>query len=346
MRFTAVHATEKHPLTWNNTMGHSTLFLIAAGVLLAAGCSPSRSPSNDKPLPAVGTSAAVGKSSNSGTLPDVAAAVNAANAATVAAFNKADAAGLASQFAPSGELVDENGGVHSGRQAIRELFTKFFERFPKAQLALEAESVRAIDDDLAIEEGVRLVTAGEGTNAARVRYMAVREKEGGEWLIASYREFADDPPPSAQEMLGQLGWLVGEWVDESPEGRTTISYRWSEDGSYLLGDYNLSVGGQPTSKSQQRIGWDAVELTLRSWTFDSDGGFSEGEWTPDDGGWVVKSVATLPDGTTGSATLTLSPTDADHVTILGTDRVVAGQVEPDFKLMIARKPPRPDAEGR
>jgi hypothetical protein len=206
--------------------------------------------------------------------------------------------------------------------------------------------VRVIDDDLAIEEGVRLVTADEGATAARVRYTAVREKDGNEWLIASYREFADDPPPSAQEMLGQLGWLVGEWVDESPEGRTTISYRWSEDGSYLLGDYNLSVGGQPTSKSQQRIGWDAVELTLRSWTFDSDGGFSEGEWTPDDSGWVVKSAATLPDGTTGSATLTLSPTDADHVTIVGTDRVVAGAVEPDFKLMIARKPPRPDAEDR
>ena len=32
-------------------MGRSTLFLIAAGVLLAAGCSPSQSPSKDKPLP-------------------------------------------------------------------------------------------------------------------------------------------------------------------------------------------------------------------------------------------------------------------------------------------------------
>ncbi len=313
-------------------MHRPTRCLISAALLLAAGCSPMPS-SADEPPSTVKS-------------PEVVKAVNAANAATITAFNKADAAGVAAQFAASGELVDENGGVHSGRQSIREAFAKFFERFPKAQLSMEAESVRAIDDDLAIEEGVRLVTADEGATAARVRYTVVREKDGGDWLIASYREFADDPPPSAQEMLAQLGWLVGEWVDESPEGRTTISYRWSDDGSYLLGDYNLSVGGQPTSTSQQRIGWDPVELTLRSWTFDSDGGFSEGEWTPDDAGWVVKSVATLPDGTTGSATLTLSPTDADHVTILGTDRVVAGAVEPDFKLMIARKPPRPDAESR
>jgi len=307
-------------------MGRAMNLAMVGGVFLSAACMGVDGPAEQPPA--------------------VIEAVNTANAATVAAFNKGDAAGIAAQFAETGELVDENGGVHSGRAAIRDIFTKFFERFPKAQLAMQAESIRAIDDDLAIEEGVRLVTADEGASAAQVRYMAVREKDGGDWLIASYREFADDPPPAAREMLAQLDWLVGEWVDESPEGRTTITYRWSDDGSYLLGEYNLSVGGQPTSTSQQRIGWDPVELTLRSWTFDSDGGFSEGEWTPDDAGWVVKSVATLPDGTTGSATLTLSPSDEDHVTIVGNDRVVAGVVEPDFKLLIARKPPRPEAEGR
>lgn len=274
---------------------------------------------------------------------DFEAAIVAANAATIEAFNLGDAARLAAQFAENGELVDEDGGIHAGRSAIREGFAKFFEKFPKAKLLMETEQVRRIDDDLAIEEGVRLVTSGEDGAAAQVRYVSIREKDGGDWLIASYREFADDPPPSAQEMLGQLAWLVGEWVDESPEGRTVINYRWSDDGSYLLGDYNLSVGGQPTSTSQQRIGWDPVEMTLRSWTFDSDGGFSEGKWTPGETAWVVKSAATMPDGTTGSATLSLTPTDADHFTIEGTDRVVAGQIQPDFKLVISRKPPRPEA---
>ena len=142
-------------------------------------------------------------------------------------------------------------------------------------------------------------------------------------------------------MLASLEWLVGEWLDESPEGNTRISYQWSDDGNFLVGDYNLSVAGQPAAKSVQRIGWDPVEGRLRSWTFDSDGGFSEGEWMATDDGWLVKSEATLPDGSVGSATVMITPTDADHFTVESTDRIVAGAEEPDFKLVIARKPPAP-----
>lgn len=88
-----------------------------------------------------------------------------------------------------------------------------------------------------------------------------------------------------------------------------------------------------------------MALTLRSWTFDSDGGFGEGTWTPTEAGWLVKSVATLPDGSTGSATLSLAPASEDQVVIRGFDRVVAGMNEPDFELRIARRQPRPDALG-
>lgn len=272
-------------------------------------------------------------------------ALELAHGAAVTTFNAHDPAAIAGLFTESGELIDENGDVYSGRNAIREVFSRFFEAFPNSQLLMEVEDVRRIDDDLAIEEGVRLVLVDEGETAAQVRFVAVRTKEGETWPIASYREFADDPLPTAREMVEQLDWMVGEWIDESPEGRTQISYRWSDDGNYLLGEFNLAVGGLDAGKSTQRIGWDPVDLTLRSWTFDSDGGFSEGVWTPDDEGWVVRSFATLPDGSTGSATLTFSTADVDHVTITGEDRFVAGESEPDFTITIARRQPRPDDEA-
>jgi uncharacterized protein (TIGR02246 family) len=273
--------------------------------------------------------------------PAFVAAIESAHEAVVETFNAHDPAGIAGLFTPSGELIDENGGVHAGRDAIRDAFATFFEAFPNARLLMEVEDVRRIDDDLAIEEGVRLVLVDEGETAAQVRFVAVRTKEGDTWPIASYREFADDPPPTAREMVEQLEWMVGEWIDESPEGRTQISYRWSDDGNYLLGEFNLAVGGLQTGRSTQRIGWDPVDLTIRSWTFDSDGGFSEGIWTPDDEGWVVRSFATLPDGSTGTATLTFAMPDDDHVMISGEDRFVAGEPEPDFSLTIARRQPRP-----
>jgi hypothetical protein len=99
------------------------------------------------------------------------------------------------------------------------------------------------------------------------------------------------------------------------------------------------------STSTQRIGWDPVEGTIRSWTFDSDGGFSHGEWTPLENGWVAKTEATMPDGTTASATVLLAIQDADHFVVRSTDRIVAGAEEPDFELVIARKPPQPGAKA-
>jgi uncharacterized protein (TIGR02246 family) len=262
---------------------------------------------------------------------------------TVKAFNAADAAGLAAAFLDAGELVDEDGNVYAGRPQIAALFKKFFERFPQAVLELEVTGSRPIGEGLAIEEGVRRITADAGAAAAQMRYVAVRLKQGDRWPIVSYREFADDPPPTPREMLAAVDWLVGDWVDESEDGRTAISYRWSEDGNFLIGEYNLTIGGRSVGKSTQRIGWDPVEGELRSWTFDSDGGFAEGEWAVTADGWIVKSEATMPDGTTGSATVTMTMKDADHFVVESTDRIVAGVEEPDFRLVVARKPPPPAA---
>jgi uncharacterized protein (TIGR02246 family) len=275
---------------------------------------------------------------------DMAAVVKAVAAeadATVKAFNAGDAATLAGMFIDDAELVDENGTVTETRGEIEALFKRFFERFPKATIEMEVTDARLLGDEVVIEEGVRRITADAAAAAAQVRYVAVRTKDGDRWPLVSYREFADDPIPTAAEMLGSLEWLVGEWVDESPEGNTRIAYSWSDDGNFLVGEYNLSVAGQPASRSTQRIGWDPVEGCLRSWTFDSDGGFSEGEWMATDDGWLVKSEATLPDGTIGSATITIQPTDGDHFVVESSDRVIGGEEEPDFKLTIARKPPAP-----
>ena len=275
--------------------------------------------------------------------PVIEAAMRAEAEATVKAFNAADAAALANAFLEAGELVDEDGNVYTGRAEIAGLFQKFFARFPQAVLEMEVSGARPIGESLAVEEGVRRITADAGAAAAQMRYVAVRMKQGDRWPVVSYREFADDPLPTPPEMLSAVEWLVGDWVDESDEGRTTISYRWSEDGNFIIGEYNLTIGGKSAGKSTQRIGWDPVEGELRSWTFDSDGGFAEGEWAADGAGWIIKSEATMPNGSTGSATVMITPKDQDHFVVESTDRIVGGSPEPDFKLVVARKPPAPAA---
>jgi hypothetical protein len=89
------------------------------------------------------------------------------------------------------------------------------------------------------------------------------------------------------------------------------------------------------------LGWDPVQLKIRSWTFDSDGGFSEGTWTATDEGWIVKSTATLPNGQTGSATLTISVKDDDQISVKSFDRIIGDVVEEPFEITITRRPPEP-----
>jgi len=260
--------------------------------------------------------------------------------ATIKAFNAGDAAALGGMFLETGELVDEAGTVHTGKAAITEVFSGFFGKFPQATLEMLVDSARPIGDALAVEEGQRRITTADG-ESAQVRYVAVRSKQGDRWQIASYREFTDDPLPTPREVLQGASWIVGDWVDESPEGRTEISFRWSDDGNFLIGDYTMSAAGAGESKSTQRIGWDPVSGQVRSWTFDDDGGFTEGRWVRTDEGWMVMSEATMPDGTAGSATLLITVKDADHLVVRGTDRFIGDVEEPDFEMTIARKPPQP-----
>jgi uncharacterized protein (TIGR02246 family) len=269
------------------------------------------------------------------------AAIRAAAEAFAVDFNAGNAAGVVARFLPRGELVDEQGRVYQGREELQELFTRYFAEFPGTKLALEIESVRLLGENLAIEEGTRYLSAKDGVNA-RVRYVTVGAKSDGQWLIASTREFYDETQTPG-EQLATLEWLVGEWVSENDDAAVEISYRWDEVENFIVGDFQSTRGGEVVMKSTQRIGWDSQAEKIRSWVFDADGGFAEGDWTAVEGGWVIRSVATQPDGTTGSATVYVTPNGRDQFTMKGTDRIVAdGQVD-DFEVTVTRAPPTPRA---
>jgi len=261
--------------------------------------------------------------------------------AVVKAFNAGSADELVGWFVAKGELVDEEGNVYQGKQELTEAFKKFFTTFPGAKLTMTVDSVRSLGENLAIEEGVRVIAAGKDLEGrAQLRYVAVRTKAAdGRWMFASLREFNDDPQPTPNEQLQSLAWLVGDWVNEGSDAKVHISYRWSEDKNYLLGEYQIESRGKASMKSSQRLGWDPLAGRVRSWLFDADGGFSEGAWTATDDGWLVKSQSVNPDGSAGSATLMFARLGADRFSIKGMHRIVGEVHEPDFEVLVARRPP-------
>src|SRR5205823_8230925 len=94
----------------------------------------------------------------------------------------------------------------------------------------------------------------------------------------------------------------------------------------------VSIGG-----GASWIGWDPTAKTVRSWLFESTGGFGQGTWTKDGAKWTIKSSAVLPDGKKAASTNTVARVDADTITWAVTDRTLDGKPLPDIKEVRMRR---------
>jgi len=257
------------------------------------------------------------------------------------AYNAGDAKAIASLFVADGEIVSEEGESTRGREGIEQVFAGIFKEHPKTHMDLAIGSIRFIGPDTAIEDGMATVTNGPDEPAQRSPYTVVHTGHDGKWLTASARDLPDDTP-TPEEQLKQLQWMIGEWVDESPEALVITSYRWTDNQCYILSEFKMQVGGRPVMTGTQRIGWDPLSKNIRSWVFDSEGGFGEGIWTREGNHWIVKMTGVTRDGKIGSATNIITRVSKDRMTWQQRDRIVGGEKTPDIeKVPITRKPPPP-----
>lgn len=277
---------------------------------------------------------------NAGAASDV-AAIRAAVDSYVAAYNRRDAKAVAAHWSESGQWVSPSGERIEGNAAIQREMETLFAENPDQKLEVIDPTIRLISPDVAMEEGkVRVSQPGEAPEDST--YVAIHAKKNGQWKLESVRETTvPDVQPHLQ--LKQLEWLVGEWVDESPDAVVEHRCRWSDDRHFLLGQFVVQWQGQPAMKGDLRIGWDPLRRQIRSWIFDSEGGFAEGLWTKVGERWVVKMTGVRPDGTTASATNSYEPLRKDQYQYTSVDRIVGGQAEPDQSVRIVRKPPEPKA---
>jgi uncharacterized protein (TIGR02246 family) len=248
---------------------------------------------------------------------------------------KADEA--VAMFLVKGELVDEQGTVYQGQAEIKELLTAFFAKFPGTKMQNEIESIRVLGT-IAIQEGRRITTAKDGS-VSTMRYTAVLAKTDQGWRIASLRDIGDEALPTPGELLMPLSWLIGDWINEGSDARVKLSYRWSEDKNFILGEISVTRNDKIVMKSSQRIGWDASLGTPRSWTFDSDGGFTESTWTQVQDMWIVRASAVMPEGLTGSAILKITNGEAGRYVMTGTNRIIGDALDDDFEITVVKLPP-------
>src|SRR5262245_17332458 len=241
----------------------------------------------------------------------------------VEAFHNGDARGLAALWVPDGDYTPQTGRALKGREAIEEAFNDFFDEHKGLKLRVNSDSLRFLTPDVAVEDGTTEVIPPDGGPPSRARYTIVHVKKDGGWLLGSVRDAAFAPATNYEDLRG-LEWAVGEWADEkSDSGEVArVSFAWAENQNFLVSEYATAFKNLTLAGGTQWIGWDPLGKRIRSWTFDSDGGFGEGAWTRDGDRWTIKTTSVLRDGKKVSATNVVTRVDADTITWQSTDRTV------------------------
>ena len=255
----------------------------------------------------------------------------------VAAFNAKDAKALAAHWSPDGVYIDRTSGQRiTGRDALQKQFQEAFETQKDGRLDVKVESLEFVSPSVAIEQGAATITTPDSAPIVS-SYSAVHVKHDDKWRIDRVSEQEIVSPPAHYEKLRELEWMIGDWVDQAGEGVVTTECHWARNKNFILRSFTVSVGMAIDMGGMQIIGWDPARKQIRSWVFDSDGGFNEGSWQKIDGQWTVQTTATLPDGRRASSTSVMRPLDENSFAWQQVNRVVDGELLPNSdEIVIVR----------
>ena len=247
----------------------------------------------------------------------------------VAAYNKGDAKAVASFFAEDAEYIDADGQLTKGRDEIEKLLATAFQDNPGAKLDIAVDEVRQITPDVVISGGVATVTPENGA-AEATRYELIRVKKGDQWQISHLTE-TSAPAPDAYSQLQALEWLVGTWQDKTGDQTIETKIKWAGSKNFLTRSFKGQGSEQDETDGWEIIGWDPDRQQIRSWIFDSEGGFGESIWSNDGERWLIKASNTLPDGGHSTADNIITRVDDNTFTWESQNRTLDGELRPSIE---------------
>jgi uncharacterized protein (TIGR02246 family) len=253
------------------------------------------------------------------------------------AFNKGDLDALMTFWAADADYVDDTGRAYKGKAAIGEAFKQYLAALKGCTLKLQVTAVRFLKDDVALEDGTSEL-AMPGGRLVQGRYSAIWTRTDGKWLLSSVRDLPHEPDADRPAThLKELEWMVGEWTAEDDGASVTLSARWLLGNSFQQHEYTVKAKDGTVLNVLALVGWDPLAGQLKSWVFDSRGGWGEGLWTRDGNTWKVASLGILPDGRKGSATNAFKYADAKTFSWHSTGREIEGVPVPDTDVKFTRK---------
>lgn len=256
----------------------------------------------------------------------------------VEAFNSGDAEALAAHWTKDGDYITATGEVFSGQEKLKAAFKAFFKDKEGIKIEVVPLAIYVEAGDKAIEEGLATTTRS-GEEPETTRYVTAYVKENGDWKITKIKEILPMGSSPNRDKLKPLEWMIGDWVDEDQSGKLETSCYWSADGNFIVRSFAASVGGLTTFGGKQIIAWDPAANQIRSWVFDTNGGFGEGTWSKRGEAWYVNSIVVLNTGEKASSINIITPKDENSFTWQATGREVGGVPLPETpKVTVVRNP--------
>lgn len=253
------------------------------------------------------------------------------------AYNQQDAAKLTAQWASDAIYVNPlTGESAEGKEAIEKLFKEKFEQGRKRHLEIMIKSIEFPSADEAIEKGVMRVSIDDQPTQ-QMAYQAGYVRKHGKWLVKAINEIELQEPSSNFEHLKDLAWLVGKWEDSDDNVDIVFDTQWDKYKNFITQNFKMKIYGQDDIEGKQIIAWDPVKNVVRSWVFDSDGGFGEGTWEKGDKGWYATMRFTLADGRVASSKNVYIPVDDHSYTFASVEREVDSEMLPNMNPVTVEK---------
>ena len=258
------------------------------------------------------------------------AAIDALIKASIQAFNNRDATAIAANWTDEGEYIRNDGEPVRGRADVQKGYAEFFKTLKgKTTVEVQTDNLRFPSAHSAVSE----VTLREKNDQGQVIASSWRNtllvREDGQWKVALVQEW--DRDNALDDSLKDLEWLIGTWRMDTKERDVTTTYEWDENKAFIRGKFTVKQGDKVVESGTQMFGQDRADGGIRSWVFQSDGGFGDGLWTRDGKNWTVDFGGVTPDGKKLSATVNYVRVDADTFTWQSVQQTVNGQPIADTK---------------
>ncbi len=260
------------------------------------------------------------------------------------AFNKGDVDALAAMYAKEATYDEGEGPVIVGRDEIRKALAANLAESPGTKMSIDIKSIR-FTKTRGIEIGVATLTPTKGEPTA-VSYRAIHAKQpDGKWLMTSVGPDITAEGSTSAGPLDELAWLLGTWKDTEADVDLSSTCRWDQNRRFMIRTFVMKQENRTALEVTEIIGWDAGDHIVRSWVFDSDGGFGQNTWSRRGDEWIISAKGTLADGGRASAVNVIHRVDDNTYTWSSTNRDVDGEMLPDVDDIKMVRVPETQAAG-